>query len=79
MRSYECILVESEGLEPSSKPRELLLSTRLDLINFRCQIGSDQTLPNTYPLVTTDLLEKSKSATLHVDAQNPPSAEFGQG
>jgi len=29
-------LVESEGLEPSSKPRELLLSTRLDLINFRC-------------------------------------------
>ena len=72
-------LVESEGLEPSSKPRELLLSTRLDLINFRCQIGSDQTLPNTYPLNTTEPLEKSDSATLHVDAQNPPSAEFGQG
>ena len=40
LRIDEClilgIMVESEGLEPSSKPRELMLSTRLDLIIFRC-------------------------------------------
>ncbi|MEY4647352.1 MAG: hypothetical protein RIQ98_1188, partial [Bacteroidota bacterium] len=36
--------VELEGFEPSSKPRNRKLSTRLDLINFRWPTGSDQTL-----------------------------------
>ncbi|MEY4275483.1 MAG: hypothetical protein RL638_2431 [Bacteroidota bacterium] len=71
--------MESEGFEPSSKPRNLVLSTRLDLINFRCPTGSDQTLLNTYPLDTNERLAKSHSSTLHGRRSRFPSGRVWPG
>ena len=65
--------MESEGFEPSSKPRELMLSTRLDLIIFRSNAGSNQTKHSTYSLDTNSFDKDTQISRLCMSTpSNPP-------